>query len=135
MAEPLLALAKSGKKPVYQIQGLRGYLQHVQATKTLADKEKVAKVQAALPLVQRPEEKLLAISVLGTIPNAEALAALTSFTTDPALVEEACQAMVKVVATDKVTDAEARKKALETVVAQTKNESTRKRATGLLKMP
>ena len=135
VAEPLLALAKSGKKPVYQIQGLRGYLQHVQATKTLADKEKVAKVQAALPLVQRPEEKLLAISVLGTIPNAEALAALTSFTTDPALVEEACQAMVKVVATDKVTDAEARKKALETVVAQTKNESTRKRATGLLKMP
>jgi HEAT repeat protein len=135
VAEPLLALAKSGKKPVYQIQGLRGYLQYVQATKALAGTEKVTKVQAALPLVQRPEERLLAISVLGTIPNAEALAVLTSFTTDPALVEEACQAIVKVVATDKVTDAEARKKALETVVSQTKNESTRKRATSLLKMP
>jgi HEAT repeat protein len=135
VAEPLLALAKSGKKPVYQIQGLRGYLQHVQVTKNLGGDEKVAKVEAALPLIQRPEERLLAISVLGTVPTPAALRLLTSFTTDPALVEEACQAIVKIVATDKLSDAEARRHALQTVVAHTKNDTTRKRAAGLLKMP
>ena len=135
VAEPLLALAKSGKKPVYQIQGLRGYLQYIQVTRHLEGGEKVAKIQGALPLIQRPEERLLAISVLGTVPNPEALAALTTFTTDPALVEEACQAMVKIVATDKLTDAEARRKALQTVVATTQNDATRKRAENLAKMP
>jgi HEAT repeat protein len=135
VAEPLLTLAKSGKKPVYQIQGLRGYLQYIEATKTLEGKEKVQRIQDALPLIQRNEERLLAISVLGTVPQAEALALLTSFTGEAALVEEACQAIVKVVATDKVEDAEARRKALETVVAKSTNDRTRKRASSLLKMP
>jgi HEAT repeat protein len=135
VAEPLLALAKSGKKPVYQIQGLRGYLQYIEVTKTLDGPEKVKRVQEALPLIQRNEERLLAISVLGTVPNAAALRLLTSFTTDAALVEEACQAMVKVVATDKVDDAAARRAALETVVAKTTNDRTKKRASSLLKMP
>lgn len=135
VAEPLLALAKSGKKPVYQIQGMRGYLQYIEATKAMDASEKVTRIQNVLPLIQRNEERLLAISVLGTVPNAEALALLTSFTTDTALVEEACQAIVKVIATDKVSDAEARRKALETVTAKTKNETTRKRAASLLKMP
>jgi HEAT repeat protein len=135
VAEPLLALAKSGKKPVYQIQGMRGYLQHIQVTKNLDANDKVAKVKAALPIIQRPEERLLAISVLGTLPTPAALAALNEFTNDPALVEETCQAIVKIVATDKISDAEARRQALQTVVAHTKNDGTRRRAENLLKLP
>jgi len=135
VAEPLLALAQSGKKPVYKIQGMRGYLQYLQGTKNLEADAKVAKVQAALPIIERPEERLLAISVLGSIPTPGALTLLIEFSKDAALTEEACQAIVRVVATDKIDDAEARRNALELVVAQTKNDRTRRRAEGLLKMP
>ncbi len=135
VADPLFAFAKTGEKPVYRIQGLRGYFQYVQLTKRLDDQEKVARIREALPLIQRPEEKHLAISVLGTIPNSEALSELNSFTKDPAVVEEACQAIVRIVASDKVNDPEARRSGLQTVVASTRNEGTRRRAENLLKTP
>jgi hypothetical protein len=73
--------------------------------------------------------------VLGSIPTPGALTLLIALAQDAALTEEACQAIVRVVATDKISDAEARKAALELVVAQAKNDRTRKRAEGLLKMP
>ena len=44
VAEPLLALAKSGSKTSYQVLALRGYLQYVQGDKQLKDDEKVGKV-------------------------------------------------------------------------------------------
>ena len=61
-AELLLTLAKSGKKTSHQVLGLRGYLQYVRGDKNLNDGEKVAKVNDLLPLIQRPEEKRLAIA-------------------------------------------------------------------------
>ena len=72
VAEPLLTLAKSGKKMSHQVLGLRGYLQYVRADNKLSDNEKVAKVNELLPLIQRPEEKRLAIAAVGAIPTAGA---------------------------------------------------------------
>ena len=72
VAEPLLTLARTGKKASYQVLGLRGYLEYVQGDKKLQNDEKVAKVKELLPLIKRPEEKRLAISALNTAPTAGA---------------------------------------------------------------
>ena len=68
VAEPLLALARSGARPSYQVLALRGYLQYVQGNKQLKDDDKVAKVTDVLPLIKRPEEKRLAIAAIGAVP-------------------------------------------------------------------
>jgi HEAT repeat protein len=135
VGEPLLALAKGGGKPAHQIQGLRGYLQYLRENRSLSDAQKLARVQEVLPLVQRPEEKLLAVAVLGTIPTAAALEMLTGYTSDDALAEEACQAILKIVANERMTDQTARRGALQTVAGKAKNGSTRRRAEVLLKTP
>jgi len=57
VAEPLLALAKSGKKTSYQVQGLRGYLQYLQEDKKLTNADKLARVNDLLPSINRPEVK------------------------------------------------------------------------------
>ena len=41
VAEPLLNLAKAGRKPAYKVQGVRGYLLHLQENKKLSNAEKV----------------------------------------------------------------------------------------------
>jgi len=135
VAEPLLALAKSGKKPSYQLQGLRGYLQYVQEDKKLKNEEKLAKVNALLPMIQRPEEKRLLISVVSAIPTAGSLELLTSFTGDRSVAEEACLALVNN-ASDKAqkgTPKETRQKALQTVLDKSQNDATKKKAEAALK--
>jgi HEAT repeat protein len=133
--EPLLALARSEGKPSYRIQGMRGYLQFVQDSRALEPGEKLARVEAILPEIERVEEKRQAIGVLGSVPTPEALEVLVHFTEDEAMREEACQAIVRVVTHDKMKAApEAiRRSALERVVAQSKEEATRRRAQGILR--
>ena len=133
-AEPLLALAKSGKKSSHQVLGLRGYLQYLQSNKKLSNDEKVSKINELLPLPQRPEEKRLAIGVIDTIPTAGVLELLTTFAAEPALVDDACSAIVKL-ATGKMpgVSAEQRQKALQTVVEKSENDTTKKKAADLLK--
>ena len=133
-AEPLLALAKSGKKSSHQVLGLRGYLQYLQSNKKLSNDEKVSKINELLPLLQRPEEKRLAIGVIDTIPTAGVLELLTTFAAEPALVDDACSAIVKL-ATGKMpgVSAEQRQKALQTVVEKSENDTTKKKAADLLK--
>ena len=134
VAEPLLALAKSGQKLSHQVLGLRGYLQYVQADKKLSDDEKVTKVNGLLPLVKRPEEKRLAIATIGVVPAAGALELLTTLATDPAVADEACSALVRLVSKDiPGATREQRQKALQTVVEKSRNDATKRRAQELLK--
>ena len=79
VAEPLLELAKSGKKNIHQVLGLRGYLQFVQGDKKLKNEEKVAKVKDALPLIKRPEEQRLAIAILEASPTSDSLEMLVAY--------------------------------------------------------
>jgi HEAT repeat protein len=134
VAEPLLALAKSGKKPAYQVQGLRGYLKYIQENKELGNADKITKINAALPLMKRSEEKQLAISVLGTIPTATALDALASFTSDPATAETACMAITRLANSEQAKELpkDGLRKALE-IAAKSTNETTRKQADAALK--
>ena len=129
VAGPLLALAKSAKKQSHQVLGVIGYLQFVQGDRLLKDDERVARVNELLPSIQRPEEKRRAIATLGGIPSAAALDALLSLGADPALAGDAYAAVVQLASTDLRNSAtEACRKALETVLAKSSDEATKKRA-------
>jgi HEAT repeat protein len=134
VAEPLLTLAKSGKKTSHQVLGLRGYLQYVQGDKKLDDADKVAKVKELLPLVNRPEEKRLAIAVLGTVPASGSLELLTTLAADPAVAEEAYSAIVSLVGKDtQGLSKDQRRSAIQTVLEKSKNRGTRRKAEEALK--
>ncbi len=133
-AEALLTLAKSGKKMLHQVLGLRGYLEYVRGDKQLNNSGKVAKVNELLPLIQRPEEKRLAISVIGAIRTTGSLELLTTLASDPTVVEDACSAIVNISGRNmQGATREQRQKALQMVVEKSKNDATKKRAEDLLK--
>jgi hypothetical protein len=133
-AEALLALAKSGKKMSHQVLGLRGYLQYVRGDKNLSDSGKVAKVSELLPLIQRPEEKRLAIGLVGAIRTAGSLGLLTTLAADPTVAEDACAAIVNLTGRNLPgVSKEQRQKALQTVVEKSKNDATKKKAEDGLK--
>jgi HEAT repeat protein len=128
-ADALLTLAKSGKKTLHQVLGWRGYLQYVRGDKNLNDSGKVAKVTELLPLIQRPEEKRLAIGVVGAIRTAGSLELLTTLASDPAVAEDACSAIVNLAGRNMPgATREQRQKALQTVAEKSKNDATKKRA-------
>jgi hypothetical protein len=133
-AEVLLTLAKSDKKVSHQVLGLRGYLQYVRGDKSLDGRQKVTKVNELLPLIQRPEEKRMAISVVGGVRAPGVLDLLMTFAADPAVAEEACSTMVNLTSRNMPgVSVEQRREALQTVVEKSKNEGTKKKAEELLK--
>ncbi|MCL5278565.1 MAG: HEAT repeat domain-containing protein [Planctomycetes bacterium] len=132
-AQALLALAKSDKKMLHQVLGLRGYLEYVRGDKQLNNSAKVTKVNELLPLIQRPEEKRLAISVVGALRTAGALELLTTLASDPAVTEDACSAIVNMSGRGmQGATRDQRQKALQMVVEKSKNDATKKRAEDLL---
>jgi hypothetical protein len=119
---------------LHQVLGLRGYLEYVRGDKQLNNSGKVAKVNELLPLIQRPEEKRLAISVIGAIRTAGSLELLTTLASDPAIVEDACSAIVNISGRNmQGATRDQRQKALQMVVEKSKNDATRRRAEDLLK--
>ena len=135
VAEPLLVLAKSGKKPSYQVLGLRGFLEYVQGDKKLGNDQKLAKVQDMLPLLKRPEEKRLAIAALSAAPSAGALELTLTFAADGAVAEDAYLAVLNMAAKTEAKDAskELRLKCLHTVAANSKVARLRTRANEAIK--
>jgi HEAT repeat protein len=134
VAEPLLNLAQSGKKLAHQILGVRGYLHFVQGDKQFSDADKMAKINALLPLVKRNEEKFLAVEVVGSIPTSAALDQLILFTGDEAVSDEACAKITELAAKPMPgVSNEQRQKALKTALERTKNSDTKKKAEKLLK--
>jgi HEAT repeat protein len=95
VAEPLLGLARAGARKSHQVLALRGYLQYVQGDRKLAPGEKVAKLRDILPLIERPEEKRLAISVADEISDPGALELLLTFAQDETVSREAYSSVVK----------------------------------------
>ncbi len=134
VAEPLLTLARSGRKTSHQVLGLRGYLQYVRGDSKLSDSEKVAKVTELLPLLKRPEEKRLAIAAVGAASAAGALELLATLAADPAVAEEACSAILNLAGKNiQELSRDQRQKALQTVVEKSKNDATKRRAQEALK--
>ena len=133
VAEPLLALVKSAKKPAYQSQALRGYLQHIEDTKKLSNEEKVTRLKELLPFAKGADEKRQVISVAGTLPTRAAIDLLMDLSKEEAVAEEAYVAAAKIAADRKSADADVRRKTLQTVVEKTQNEATKKKASDDLK--
>jgi HEAT repeat protein len=133
-AEVLATLAKSGKKMNHQVLGLRGYLQYLQGNKKLGADEKATKVSDLMPQIKRPEEKRLAIAVLGGVATARSLELLTATAADSAVAEDAYSAIAGLAGKDiQGASKEQRKAALQTVKDKSKNDGTRKKADEALK--
>ncbi len=135
VAEPLLALAKSGKKTSHQLQGARGYLLYLQESKKLSNADKLSAINGLLPSLKQPAEKRLVIATLSAIPTAGTVELLVALAADPEIAEEACLAIVNIATGKNLRDAprELRQKALQTVVEKSKNTSTRAKAEDGLK--
>jgi HEAT repeat protein len=133
VAEPLQNLVKTGAKPLHKILGLRGYLQYLQVAKKVGDADKLTKLNEVLPLVTRPEEKRLAISVLGTIGVASVMDTLIKYAAEPDVAQEACMSIVNLCEQKGGTfSKESRQQGLQLAAEKLKGEP-KKKASGLLK--
>ena len=135
LAEPLLALAKSGKKVAHQVLGLRGYLQYLQRSRKLSDADRLAKARDVVPLARRVEEKRLVVSVLRNIRAAEALEILVGLASDRGVAEEACSAIVSLAGRRDLKGAskEQRRQALQVAVDKSRSRRLKGRAAAALK--
>jgi HEAT repeat protein len=135
VAEPLLTLARTGKKNLHKVLGLRGYLQYLAGDKKMVDLEKVTQVTQLMPQIQRPEEKRLAILAVSAAPAAGALELLMTLAADDAVVEEACLAITTVAPRGEMQGVprEVRAKALQIVLDKSKVDRTRTKAENALK--
>lgn len=134
VAQPLLTLAKSDAKTIHQVLALRGYLQYLQSDKQLKNDDRFTKVNDVMPLIKRPDEKRLAIAAIGTIPTPAALEMLVAYVEDPAVVEDACNAIVKLAAASMpgVTQ-DQRQKALQLAADKSTSNATKREARRLLR--
>jgi len=127
--QALLMLATSAKKMPHQVLGLRGYLQYIRGNKKLSNERKVARIKDLLSHIKRPEEKQQAVAVLGEAPSASALELLMTLAEDPAVVEEAYSAMVRITANDiRGVSRDQRRQVLQTVAEKSRNDGTKQRA-------
>ncbi|HLH54731.1 MAG TPA: HEAT repeat domain-containing protein [Verrucomicrobiae bacterium] len=130
---PLLNVAKYSKNPTYQVLAMRGYLQFLQGDKKLSNDEKLAKIQQALPLMSRPEEKRSAIAIVQSVHNPAALETLETFTSDAALKEDACSAIVEMAGKNVPgLSPDARRQALQGAIDKSSNEETQRKARAAL---
>jgi len=131
-AEPLLALAKSDRKVLHQVLGLRGYLQYVQAAKTLKDADRLVKVKEILPLVKRPEDKKVVLAALAEMPQPGALEIVEPMLKDDAVRAEAELTLLKIAQAVAGSERELARAAAEKLKAQAKSNRVREQAGQLL---
>ncbi len=134
VAEPLLAVAKASGKTSHQVLALRGYFQFLEGDKKLKREDKVSKVREALPLLQRPEEKRLAIAVLRNVRAEGAVELLTAFVQDQAVSEDACSALLELAGRERGgLTKEQRQRAFQAVAERGTNDELKKKAEEALK--
>jgi HEAT repeat protein len=127
--QALLMLATSAEKMSHQVLGLRGYLQYIRGNKKLSNEQKVAKVKDVRSHIRRPEEKRLAIAVLGDAPSYSALELLATLAEDSAVAEEAYSAMVRIAGQDiRGVSKDQRRQVLKTVAEKSRNDGIKRRA-------
>ena len=134
VADPLLTLAKSANKPAHRVLGVRGYIQYVQGDRKPSAEQRLARVDAVMPLATRPEEKRLVIATLSAIGSGGALERLAALASDPPVADEAIAAIVRLAGrANSGIPAAQRRSALQTVVDKAKSQTVRDRAKEALK--
>jgi len=127
--QTLLMLATSAEKMSHQVLGLRGYLQYVRSNKKFSNEQKVANVTEVWSHIKRPEERRLAIAVLGEAPSSNALELLTTLAEDSVVAEEAYSALVRIAGQDiNGISKEQRQQVLQMVAEKSSNDGTKRRA-------
>ncbi len=91
----LIAIAKAPPASANKVLALRGALRLI-PLQTGTPEQKLASVKETLALIERPEEKRLALTALSGIPTAESLALVLQDLANPALKEEASSAAVTI---------------------------------------
>jgi HEAT repeat protein len=90
----LLQLSKNGASKADRVLALRGYLRLVGADERAPGEERLSRVQEALAVAERPEEKRQALSVLREIRLPGAVAQATQLLDNPELITEASDAIL-----------------------------------------
>jgi HEAT repeat protein len=112
----LLEIAKNPPLPSLKVLSLQGILRLVPLQEG-TDEQKLASVKAALAMIERPDEKRLALTALGGIPTTDALALVVPSLDDPALKAEAAIAALtigeKLAATQPAVVSDAMKKLIQ----------------------
>jgi HEAT repeat protein len=91
----LARLATTAPDPKFRILALRAQLRLIPA-QTASDQQKVSQIRDLLPLMDRPEEKRLALAALGGLPTVESLALIRPYLSAEGLKQEASLAAVAV---------------------------------------
>ena len=94
-APDLLALAKTSPTPTFKVLALRGYLR-LSGEKDVPDALRLAMCKDAAALVQRDEEKMILLGVLGKAGDAESLTMAAAQLDNAALKAEASLACVAI---------------------------------------
>lgn len=88
----LLQSAQKSADPSERLLALKGYCTLVSRGASQEPEKRIALCQEAAKVVQRPEEKKLLASTLGSIPAPGAVTLLLAYADDPATRAEACSA-------------------------------------------
>jgi hypothetical protein len=94
-APDLLALAKTSPTPTFKVLALRGYLR-LSGEKDVPATQRLAMCKDAAALVQRDEEKMILLGVLGKAGDAESLTMAAAQLDNAALKAEASLACVAI---------------------------------------
>ena len=126
----LAQLSRTASEPKFRILALQGQLRLI-PMQNVSDAQKLSQVKELLPLIERPDERRLVLTILGGLPSVESLAMITPYLTSEGLQEEAGSAAVviaeKIVATHPADVVAAMKK------VQTKDKNLAARVEALLK--
>ena len=93
-ASALLNIARTDTSNTHKVQALRGYLRLVGLDEATPAPARAAQVAGAYALASRPEERRLALSVLRDLRTPDSLALAARALDDPAVFEEAADAVV-----------------------------------------
>ncbi|MCX8108932.1 MAG: DUF1080 domain-containing protein, partial [Verrucomicrobiae bacterium] len=91
----LAELTKTTPDQKFRILALRAQLRLIPA-QTSSDESKIAQLKEIIPMLERPEEKRLALAALVNIPTAEALALVVPHFDSEGVKEEAADAAVSI---------------------------------------
>lgn len=131
-APDLLTLATSSPNPTFKVLALRGYLR-LGGGKEVAADQRLAMCKQAAALVQRDEERMILLGVLGSAGDAESLAMAAACLGNPALKAEARLATLAIAERLVKTQAEAVIAATQQVLQSDPDEKQTARANAILK--
>jgi len=127
---PLLDIASTSENKVHRVLAIRGVI-YLARLKETPQADALAALAKAMTLADNPE-KLQVLAALGEIPTIESFKMLAPCVEDKALAEAACSAAVKIAPKVMGKGKDLVRATLEKVVANTRNQRTKRDAEKLL---